>query len=216
MGDPTENEHGHEGDCDTQQETTTGLAYWRCSTGTPTFAAAPDGLHHWAWLGDHLVEWFGPSADPPATGLVAGGMPDGSSAAGLTCAGLNDSPATACPLGDGTSMAGVLRTSGGSSAYRFTVADPAAHVVAQLTDLPADYDLYLVDVTNNVLAQSVLDGTQPRVIDTLLPSGTYYLYVHSDPGRDVDPNDPYQLSLALAAADPSTAGAQSADAAPGS
>jgi hypothetical protein len=66
MGDPTENEHGNQANCDTQQLTTTGLAFWRCSTNTMTFAALPDGLHHWAVVGGQIVEWVGPSPDPPA------------------------------------------------------------------------------------------------------------------------------------------------------
>jgi hypothetical protein len=66
MGDPVESEHGNSANCDTQQLTTTGLAFWRCSTNTMTFAAFPDGLHHWALVGDQIVEWIGPSSDPPA------------------------------------------------------------------------------------------------------------------------------------------------------
>lgn len=66
MGDPVENEHGNPANCDTQQLTTTGLAFWRCSTNTMTFAAFPDGLRHWAVVDGQVVEWTGPSADPPA------------------------------------------------------------------------------------------------------------------------------------------------------
>jgi len=215
MGDPVENEHGHPGDCDTQQQTTTGLAYWRCSTGTLTFAAAPDGLHHWAWLGDHLVDWFGPSADVPASGPTDAAAPNGAAASRAPCTEPNDTPETACPLGDGTTLAGVIPTPGGTRAYRFAVPDAGAHVVAQLTDLPADYDLYLVDASNAIRGESVLDGAQPRVVDTLLPGGTYYLYVHADPGRDVDPANPYQLSLAVSAPGPSPTGAPPSNGAPG-
>ena len=66
MGTPTEDEHGTTSGCDTQQLTTSGLAYWRCDTNTMTFAAFPDGLHHWALLNGQVVEWFGASPDPPA------------------------------------------------------------------------------------------------------------------------------------------------------
>jgi hypothetical protein len=67
MGDAVENEHStpDPASCDTQQLTTTGLAFWRCSTNAMTFAAFPDGLHHWALIDDQIVEWVGPSADPP-------------------------------------------------------------------------------------------------------------------------------------------------------
>jgi hypothetical protein len=66
MGNPVEAEHGNPDNCDTQQLTTTGLAFWRCSTNIMTFAAFPDGLHHWALVDGQVVEWIGPSADPPA------------------------------------------------------------------------------------------------------------------------------------------------------
>ena len=66
MGAPVENEHGTPNGCDTQQLTTTGLAYWRCDTNTMTFAANPDGLHHWALVNGQIVEWQGPSPDPPS------------------------------------------------------------------------------------------------------------------------------------------------------
>jgi hypothetical protein len=65
MGSPLENEHGTAANCDTVQQTTTGLAYWRCSTNSMTFAALPDGLHHWALLDGNLIEWVGPTPDPP-------------------------------------------------------------------------------------------------------------------------------------------------------
>jgi hypothetical protein len=65
MGSPIENEHGNPDNCDTQQTTTTGLAYWRCSNNLLTFAALPDGLHHWALVDGRVVEWTGASPEPP-------------------------------------------------------------------------------------------------------------------------------------------------------
>jgi hypothetical protein len=61
IGSPVENEHGTPSTCDTQQLTTSGLAYWRCSTNTMSFAAFPDGLHHWALVAGQIVEWVGPN-----------------------------------------------------------------------------------------------------------------------------------------------------------
>jgi hypothetical protein len=75
MGNPLENEHGNPDNCDTQQQTSTGLAYWRCSTGLVTFAAAPDGLHHWALVDGRLVEWTGPSPSRRPS-LVRPGAPE--------------------------------------------------------------------------------------------------------------------------------------------
>lgn len=68
MGNPIESEHGGPSNCDTQQLTTTGLAYWRCSTNAMTFAALPDGLHHWALIDGQLSEWIGPNPDQPEQG----------------------------------------------------------------------------------------------------------------------------------------------------
>ena len=68
MGDPIEIEHTVSDGCDTQQLTTTGLAYWRCETNTPSFVAFPDGMRHWALTDGQLVQWVGPSPDPPDTG----------------------------------------------------------------------------------------------------------------------------------------------------
>jgi hypothetical protein len=209
MGDPIEGEHGVTDGCDTQQATTTGLAYWSCSTGVLVFAASPDGLHHWAWLGDHLAEWIGPSAVPPAATNEAAAAP--------VCLQPGDRPSNACPIADGATVTGFILDSGSTTAYRFDVPAPDTDVVAQLSDLPADYDLYLADATNALIGQSVLEGTTPRSIEQVLPQGTYYLYVHSDPARDVDPYDPYTLHLALAPAVPATADAtQSASATDGS
>jgi hypothetical protein len=47
---------------DVQQRTTTGLAYWRKSTNTPTFT---NGSNHWAETPNGFVTWAGASADPP-------------------------------------------------------------------------------------------------------------------------------------------------------
>jgi hypothetical protein len=192
MGSPLEAEHGSPDSCDTQQRTTTGLAYWRCSTNTMSFAADPDGLVHWAWL-DQLVTWRGADADPPDDAIAVA-----SSAATLrpvdeACIG-----ADACPLANGVSMDGYIQSSGQSNAYRFDVAGPSMHVTADLINLPADYDLYLVDAAGSALDQSVHEDVVPEEIDTMLGPGTYYLFVHSDPGRPFDGNNPYTLHLSLA------------------
>jgi hypothetical protein len=190
MGDPVEDEHGEEATCDTQQLTTTGLAYWRCATGVLSFAAAPDGQEHWAWLGDHLVHWSGLSADPPPE------LADPAFVRAACLAGTAD-PAITCPLSDAMSVPGFVRQPGGTSAYTFDVGSPEAHVVASLTELPADYDLYVADGAGALVGQSVQDGTAPETVDIDLPSGTYFVYVHADPAREVDPNLPYRLSLGV-------------------
>jgi hypothetical protein len=197
MGDPVQNEQTNLDSCDTQQKTTTGIAYWRCATGILSFVADPDGLHHWAWVDGQLVEWTGPSADPPAASEAAPSSVD-LTAPWPACVEPNDGPDSACVLLDGMSLSGFIRETSGTRAYRVDIVDPTAHLLAALTDLPADYDLYLADPAGDVLAQSVQEGTTPEFLDLTVPTGTYYVYVHVDPGRDFDPEGPFWLHLSLA------------------
>ncbi len=62
MGEPLECEHGNPDNGDTLQQTTTGLAFYRQHTSTPTFT---NGWDHWAWTASGLVYWVGNSIDPP-------------------------------------------------------------------------------------------------------------------------------------------------------
>jgi hypothetical protein len=63
MGQPATCEFADpNGTGDVHQETTTGLAFWRKSTNTPTFT---DGNQHWAITDQGLVTWIGTSIDPP-------------------------------------------------------------------------------------------------------------------------------------------------------
>ena len=71
MGEPIECEHTNPDNGDTLQNTTTGLAFYRKFTNTPTFT---NGWEHWAWTDDGLVYWTGSEIDPPgsATSNVMG------------------------------------------------------------------------------------------------------------------------------------------------
>jgi len=66
MGDPTTCEYADpNGTGDVLQKTTTGLAFWRKSTNTPTFTT---GVGHFALTPASpltVVYWDGPSIDPP-------------------------------------------------------------------------------------------------------------------------------------------------------
>jgi hypothetical protein len=193
--------------CDTQQQTSTGLAYWRCSTNTVAFVADPDGVLHWAWVNDALVSWEGDSVDPPTDALVVAPS-SADTSAGQTCVIPNTSEQTACPIAtDGTATAGYIQSSGQSNAYRFDVTSDNTSITADLTTLPADYDLYLADGSGSLLGQSVQEGTTPEEIQSVLGPGTYYLFVHSDPARTFDPDNPYTLQLSVGApgAQPTTA-----------
>ncbi|MGI9147729.1 MAG: hypothetical protein ACR2IK_14450 [Chloroflexota bacterium] len=64
MGDPVTCEFSDpSGTGDIHQRTTTGLAFWRKSTNTPTFT---NGFDHWAQTPMGRVTWTGASVDPPA------------------------------------------------------------------------------------------------------------------------------------------------------
>jgi hypothetical protein len=63
MGDPQTCEFPDpNGTGDVHQRTTTGLAFWRKSTNTPTFT---NGFEHWAQTSGGWVTWTGASIDPP-------------------------------------------------------------------------------------------------------------------------------------------------------
>jgi hypothetical protein len=63
MGDPLECEHAVDGQGDTQQRTSTGLAYYRKARNAPTFTT---GYDHWALAPDgSLIHWTGDAVDAP-------------------------------------------------------------------------------------------------------------------------------------------------------
>jgi hypothetical protein len=62
MGDSTECEHAVDNQGDTQQKTTTGLAYYRQQLNVACFTT---GWDHWALTERGLVHWTGDAVDPP-------------------------------------------------------------------------------------------------------------------------------------------------------
>lgn len=63
MGEPVSCEYADpNGTGDTLQDTSTGLAFWRKSTNTPTFT---NGTTHWGLAPTGLLSWTGASIDPP-------------------------------------------------------------------------------------------------------------------------------------------------------
>jgi hypothetical protein len=124
-------------------------------------------------------------------------------AQGDVCAEPNDNPATACPLAPGVDSRATIDRPGDADAYRVEVGEDGAQVQIDLTELPADYDLYLADAFGGVYGQSVQEGTASEYLRLTLRQGTYYVYVQADPGREVDPGHPYLLQFAVADADPS-------------
>jgi hypothetical protein len=192
LGQPLGPEQPTVDGCDTEQLTTTGLAFWRCASGTPVFVAA-DGRHRWALSDGQLLQWVGSELDAPLS-LAAPTVADPVT---LLCLGMNDNQDDACVINDGTTTATTIDVPGSDRVYWFEVADPGAVVHAELSNLPADYDLYLVDGSGVVLADSINEELLPEAIDAQLPAGPYLLYVHSDPGREVDPFNGFILHLQL-------------------
>jgi hypothetical protein len=193
--------------CDTQQRTSTGLAYWRCSTNVVAFAADPDGLSHWAWLDNALVSWTSDSPDPPPDALVVAPAAAAAPSDDQVCVVPDTNLVTACPISDGMVVPGYIEASGQTNSYRFEVGNQIMSVTADLTNLPADYDLYLADATGAILGESVNEGTTPEEIQSMLGPGTYYVFVHSDPARAFDSADPYTLQLSVLAPDAQPTGA---------
>lgn len=62
MGEPIECEHANPENGDALQQTTTGLAFYRRATNTPTFT---NGFDHWGLTDAGLVYWTGDAIDPP-------------------------------------------------------------------------------------------------------------------------------------------------------
>ena len=68
MGQPLECERAIHPSGDTQQRTTTGLAYYRKGVNIPTFT---NGSDHWALTYEGLVYWIGDVVDPPTTAVAS-------------------------------------------------------------------------------------------------------------------------------------------------
>ena len=200
MGDPTEPEHGNDDNCDTQQLTTTGLAYWRCSSNLMSFAAFPSGEVHWAWAEPGLLEWTGPDADPPADAplIVASGSDQGDPPLTTECLAAALVPPLMCTHGDSLYAMAVIEDPGDVVTFGLTVPPSGLQVTADLMDLPADYDLYLADDSGTILGQSIEEGLTSEHISVAVNGGTYFLYVNSDPGRLVDARSRFRLQVSVA------------------
>jgi len=62
MGEPLECERVTDAAGDTEQRTTTGLAYYRAASNTVAFT---NGWDHWALTTNGAVRWTGPELEPP-------------------------------------------------------------------------------------------------------------------------------------------------------
>ena len=62
MGEPLECERVVDAAGNTEQRTTTGLAYYRAATNTAAFT---NGAEHWALTSTGVAHWTGPELEPP-------------------------------------------------------------------------------------------------------------------------------------------------------
>jgi hypothetical protein len=97
MGDPVSCEYADpNGTGDTLQDTSTGLAFWRKSTNTPTFT---DGATHWGLTVDGLLTWTGASIDPPLVASAPPNWPPPARTKTDNCLSTNGLPDSGCTPG---------------------------------------------------------------------------------------------------------------------
>lgn len=132
-----------------------------------------------------------------ATLVTLGGPAPRGHAQTDACPEPNDDAVRACRLGGGVVIQSFIERPGDVDGYRFVVGDEGAQVSLDLTDLPADYDLYLADPYGGLYGQSVQEGTASEHVQATLLRGAYYVYVQADPAREVDTSTPYTLGLTM-------------------
>jgi hypothetical protein len=94
---------------DVEQNTTSGLAFWRKSTNTPTFT---DGWSHWALTSTGLVTWTGSSIDPPGTAALS--APPTASITPARPPQTAPAPVTVCAVADSQRNNALIISGGGA------------------------------------------------------------------------------------------------------
>jgi hypothetical protein len=131
--------------------------------------------------------------------LVAGGFWLPSAVWADACPEPNDGPESACVLAVDAPVFGEISAQQDLDVYRFDALAPGT-VRVDLSNLPADYDLYLVDSSGEVLGSSVQESTAPERLEVALQQpGAYFVYVTVDPSRTFEPGASYLLQLGLVA-----------------
>lgn len=88
----------------------------------------------------------------------------------------NDTIAQAYQISSGTTYNSYIYTATDVDYYKFTVASSKS-ISISLSNLPGDYDLYLVNSSGTVLASSEKAGTTSEAITYTASAGTYYVKV---------------------------------------
>jgi hypothetical protein len=194
LGDPMQDVIPDPAGCGTYQLTTNGLIYENCDTGLVAFVAN-DGLQHWGLLNGEWLQWSGTLSDPPPDAIdVAATQMALVPACGDTLEPGTDAP---CLLTEAAPQPGILTSAGETNAYEYSAIRLNNDVVVSLSELPADYDLYLADANGTILGSSVQEDLTPESIEVSVGPGVYYVYVHVDAGRDPDPSTPYMVQAAF-------------------
>lgn len=125
------------------------------------------------------------------------GQSQGALAQADPCPEPNDEIVSACPLAAGVTLQSYIDHLGDVDIYRIDLST-LVELRLDLTDLPADYDLYLADGFGGVYGQSRLEGTAAEHISTQLVAGVYFVVVQADPAREIDVTRPYSLRVEVA------------------
>jgi hypothetical protein len=155
---------------DTLQDTSTGLAFWRKSTNTPTFT---NGWIHWALSDPGLLTWSGGSIDPPYNAHLLASWTPAARTRTDGCISLDGRPDAACTPGavdarvTQDNIAQTICTAG----YSERVRPPTSYTTPLKRQLMAAYGL-----SNEALADFELDhlisleiGGSPRDPANLWP-----------------------------------------------
>ncbi|MCS6934539.1 MAG: T9SS type A sorting domain-containing protein [Chitinophagales bacterium] len=96
----------------------------------------------------------------------------------------NNTPATAYAAPLNTNLSAQISSSGDRDWYLITTTLPATKIRIDLTNLPADYDMFLLNASGNAkIASSENPGLRPEtIIHNTSSPGTYYLRIHSANG----------------------------------
>lgn len=90
----------------------------------------------------------------------------------------NNSLSTARSIPNNTTIYGLISSSTDRDYFKFSTSSPNIYVMITLTNLPADYDLYIYNSSGSLLAYSTNGGTTSETIKGSVTSGaTYYLRV---------------------------------------
>lgn len=106
----------------------------------------------------------------------------------------NDSKQDAIHIKGGNSVQAAIGSAGDVDYYRFSIKGAKNNFKAKLTNLPQNYDLWLLSKNGTLLQQSNHTGLQNEKITIPdLPEGRYYLVVFS-PDNEFDTKHCYSLS----------------------